>query len=57
MEDFKKELTVKFPVKIISSLTIVVQFCLNSGSGMVKFIFLERALRQNANLNPSSGEK
>ena len=45
---FLKEMTVEWPGNKILSSIDVVQFRLKSGSGTVKYIFLERTLRLTA---------
>ena len=54
--NFKNELTVERPVNNRSSPISVLQFCLKSGTGTVKYIFLEHALRLTEYWKTNSGE-
>ena len=54
--DFKNDLTNVWPGNNISSLTSVVQCCLKSGRGTVKYIFLGLVLRMDLNWKPNSGK-
>ena len=56
MADFRKELTVEWPGKNMSSPSRIVQCCLKSGSGTLKSTFLDLAFLLNMNWNPFSGE-
>ena len=54
--DFKNELNVEWPVNNIFSSISAVQFCLKSGIGTVKYIFLECELSLTTNWKPNSGK-
>ena len=56
MEDFRKEFTVEWPGKSLSSPRRLVQCCLKSGSGTLKSTFLDLAFLLTMNCNPCSGE-
>ena len=54
--DFNNDLTSEWPGSNISPPISVVQCCLKSGSGTVKSVFLDLALRLNTNWKPNDGE-
>ena len=56
ISDVKNGLTVEWPGNNISSPISVVQICLKSGGGTVKYIFLERELLLTTNWKPNYGE-
>ena len=56
VEGFKNELAIEWNVNNIYPPVSVVQFYLKSGSGTVKSIFLDLALRLTAKWKPNSGE-
>ena len=53
VDDFKNDLTVEWPVNNRLSPMRVIQFCLNSGSGTVKYIYQGRAFFHTANWKPN----
>ena len=53
--EFRRELTVEWPGKNLSSPRRVVQCCLRSGSGTLKSTFLDLAFLLTMNWNPFSG--
>ena len=54
--DFKNNLIVEWPGNNRLSTIISVQFCLKSGSGTVKYIYLECELYLTANWKTNYGE-
>ena len=54
--DYKNDLNVEWPGNNISSPISAVQCCLKSGSGTVKYIFMNLALRLTKKSNPNYGE-